>query len=200
MCGIFSLTTEFKKLGKHFDVAVPDLIIEPSDQIRPSYTVAAIFMDSPDIIGTAVWGIHAWWDKLKKTFLINTRSESLNNKTWHDMFASQRCVVLMDGFMEGMKMPGTNKKLQHYFKMKNGDPFAVAAIWQDEVDSDGIIRRHLTLITTVPNEIVAKVHERMIGILTPEEVKVYLNPDTTFEEAAKLITPYPSENMMSFQL
>lgn len=54
---------------------------------------------------------------------------------------------------------------------------------------------HCAIITTEPNRIVAKVHNRMPAILLPEAEVEWLNLDTTPEQALELIKPYPDEQM-----
>ena len=53
-----------------------------------------------------------------------------------------------------------------------------------------------TIITTQPNDLVATIHNRMPGILLPDDEDHWLEPDMTEpEEITRLLRPYPADLM-----
>jgi putative SOS response-associated peptidase YedK len=53
-----------------------------------------------------------------------------------------------------------------------------------------------TIITTVPNEVVGKFHDRMPVILQKEDEETWLNPDIIEpEQLLLLLKPYPADKM-----
>ena len=91
------------------------------------------------------------------------------------------------------------------FTVDGGEPFAFAGIctrkeWEDEEDrgfDDGWLYS-CTIVTTTPNEVVAKVHDRMPAILPgPEAEAAWLRPDLELEDAVAMCAPLPAARMSS---
>ncbi len=68
---------------------------------------------------------------------------------------------------------------------------------QSEASSIGV-RVGFAIITTSPNALVAKVHDRMPVMLQDDAVDEWLNPSTTADQAVKFLTSYPEELMASY--
>jgi putative SOS response-associated peptidase YedK len=60
---------------------------------------------------------------------------------------------------------GGGVKLPHLFTLAGEEPFAFAGIWDP---ASGQLPETYCILTTEPNELVAKVHNRMPVILTAE--------------------------------
>jgi putative SOS response-associated peptidase YedK len=196
MCGAFSIYNDISLLSKRFGVKPPKKKLEPRYNVRPSQSIPLIFNTEPDQIDYALWGIHPFYDKTGKMFLINARNDSLSKTTWKKSLQERRCLILADGFYEWKKTE--NGKIPYRFEMKNKQPFAFAGLWQEEKDKSGKEAPHSVIITTEPNKLVADVHNRMPAILTPENEKEWLNPDIGVDEALKLLRPYPEKEMIAY--
>jgi putative SOS response-associated peptidase YedK len=90
----------------------------------------------------------------------------------------------------------------HYFHLKDQPLFGFAGlydIWKDKNSDKQIIS--YTIITTTPNSIVGKVHERMPVILKREDEETWLNPDIVEpEHLLPLLKPYPADKMEEWRV
>jgi putative SOS response-associated peptidase YedK len=57
--------------------------------------------------------------------------------------------------------------------------------------------RTVTLITGEPNELVAKIHNRMVVCLPEEKWDEWLDPAVHADQAAALLVPMPAERMQA---
>ena len=94
--------------------------------------------------------------------------------------------------MEGDK--GAKTKQPYAIAMKSGEPFALAAIWENwKVLGTEEWMRTFCIITTKANELVADIHDRMPVIIAPKNYDRWLSPIEP--DPRDLLVPYPSEPM-----
>ena len=93
---------------------------------------------------------------------VNLRAETVRSK----FKRSGRCLVPASGFYEWKSEGG--RKQPYYFFPKNEPLFGFAALWEHATCS---------LITTEPDEVVRKVHDRMPLIVPPESYAAWLAGD-----------------------
>lgn len=198
MCGAFSIIQPFSVLSKRFGAKYKIDYDKSRYNIRPSQLVPTIINTDPDEIIHTVWGIHPFYDKTGRMFLINARNDSMTKPTWKKLIQEQRCLVLADGFYEWQKQPNSKIKIPFRFELKDMEPFAFAGLWQYEEDEEGTKVPHSVIITTAPNKVVEPVHDRMPVILTKDHEKEWLNPDTDADQAIGLLKPYPAKEMTSY--
>jgi putative SOS response-associated peptidase YedK len=90
----------------------------------------------------------------------------------------------------------------HYFHLKDQPLFGFAGlydIWKDKNSDKQIVS--YTIITTTPNSVVGKVHDRMPVILKEEDEETWLNPDTVEpKHLLPLLKSYPDEKMEEWQV
>ncbi len=102
--------------------------------------------------------------KARPRLLANARSETAATLgAFRKGIAERRCLVPANGFYEWMARGGV--KLPHLFTLRGGEPFAFAGIWDPAL---GEVPETYCLLTTEPNDLVARVHNRMPVILTAE--------------------------------
>jgi putative SOS response-associated peptidase YedK len=102
--------------------------------------------------------------KARPRLLANARSETAANlPTFKRAVAARRCLVPANGFYEWKDSGGL--KLPFLFTLRGEETFAFAGIWDPPLDG---LPETYCLLTTEPNELVARVHNRMPVILTPE--------------------------------
>jgi len=80
--------------------------------------------------------------------------------------------------------------------MIDGAPFAFAGLWSSWKNLDGEWIDTYTVVTTTPNELTAKVHNRMPVILAAEDYARWL--DVAQPKGAELLRPYPADEMMAY--
>jgi putative SOS response-associated peptidase YedK len=157
------------------------------------------------------WGlVPRWANDLKVGYrMINAKAETLSSSRAYAPLVGKfrhRCLILADGFYEWMRAEDPKQPRQPWrFTLDGGEMFAFAGIctrkeW--EVDEDrGVEDGWLyscTIVTTTPNELVAKVHDRMPAILPdPDAEAAWLRPDLTAEDAIAMCAPLSASRMES---
>jgi putative SOS response-associated peptidase YedK len=89
------------------------------------------------------WGLVPFFAKAEPGALptwkfptFNARSEELEAKpSFRHTLASQRCLVLINGFYEWTGEKG--RKTPHYIFLPNHEPFAIAGLWDRWSSKDG---------------------------------------------------------------
>lgn len=155
------------------------------------------------------WGLVPRWAKdLKVGYkMINAKAENLTSSRAYSPLVGKfrhRCLIVADGFYEWMKAEDPKQPRQPWrFTVDGGEPFAFAGLctrkeWDAEEDrgcEDGWLYS-CTIVTTTPNDVVARVHDRMPAILLgPEAEAAWLNPDLDVEDAIAMCAPLSADRM-----
>ncbi len=197
MCGRYSFAIEDELIKERFGISVRSAIYKARYNCAPSQELAVISNAHPDELRCFRWGLIPFWAKSPSISykMINAKAETIDERpAYRNAFKKRRCLVPADGFYEWKK---NGSKIPYRIVLKNGDPFAMAGIWEKWVSRDGEIIHSFSIITTEPNELMAPVHDRMPVILLPETEKMWL--DDTSEEVLKgLLKPYPPGLMKAF--
>ena len=59
---------------------------------------------------------------------------------------------------------------------------------------------NMTVITTVPNELISEIHNRMPVILHPEQYDTWLLDSTPDDTLLDLLKPYPTDEMEMYKV
>jgi putative SOS response-associated peptidase YedK len=199
MCGRYSLPDpgdipiRFKGTRVGYD-------LKPRYNAAPSQDLPVIVNDGNTHVELMRWGLVPFWAKdIKIGYkMINARAETLQEKpSFRKALAMQRCIVPAGGFFEWKKVD--SEKVPYYIFLKNKQLFGFAGLYDVWHDKQGKELKTYTIITTQPNSLVAKIHDRMPVILEKQNEKTWLNPDET-EPAhlAKLLHPYPPQEMDAY--
>jgi len=132
---------------------------------------------------------------------INAKAEAVTtNAMWRIPFKRRRCLIPADGFYEWKKIDEKSKQ-PYAFSMKDGQPFAFAGLWDAWRDpaADNKWLQSFTIITTDPNELTAKVHNRMPVILEPKDYERWLTRAESEQSPIDLLRPYPAESMTAHE-
>lgn len=124
----------------------------------------------------------------------NARSETLLERSaFKDAARHRRCLVPADGFFEWQH--AGRARLPHYFHLRDHAPFFFAGLWRPETVQ---APASFVIVTTTPNPLLARIHDRMPVILGPEAGPAWLG-DTPLppERLAALCQPFPAEAMAS---
>lgn len=202
MCGRFTLHRDIESIADAFHLQEV-LKLEPQYNIAPTQMVA-IVVHNPESdkreFQMLRWGLIPSWskDQSAASKLINARSETVTQKpSFRNAFKRRRCLVLADGFYEWQKQSGN--KQPFYFCIENGQPFGFAGLWEKWLSPEGDEVYTCTILTTVANSLLQKVHDRMPVILAPEDYGLWLDPKVqTSEPLQKLLHPYPASAMTSY--
>jgi putative SOS response-associated peptidase YedK len=200
MCGRFGLFSPLEVLQERFYFELKQEVEwKPRYNVAPSQPVLAVVQADGQRRGVFFrWGLVPFWAKDPKIGykMINARAETIAEKpSYRHLIRRKRCLILADGFYEWKK---TEKGKQPYLiRLKDGEPFAFAGLW-DRWEKEGQEIDSCTLITTVPNELMKPIHDRMPVILPQEAEEIWLDPrmeDTDYLQS--ILVPYPAEKMQA---
>ncbi len=130
--------------------------------------------------------------------MINARAETITEKPSHRrLIESKRCLIPANGFYEGRREG--NRKVPVWFHLKNKQPFAFADLWDTWRDVEGEVLHTFTIITTVPNALMRRIHNRMPVIFDRVQARQWLDPRLSSRSAdiAAVFAPFPSEQMQA---
>jgi putative SOS response-associated peptidase YedK len=202
MCGRFTLSSDPNTLQEAFPGMNVPSEIKPRYNVAPSQPVAVIPNDGNKTMDFFTWGLIPSWAKDPSigSRLINARSETLAEKpSFRSAYRRRRCLILADGFYEWQAQPGSKSKVPHLIRLESGDPFAFAGLWEQWFAPDGSELKTCTIITTEPNELMQKLHNRMPVILPPSAYPAWLDPDERDPDSLQdLLVPYPAVEMMAY--
>ncbi|MEK6579570.1 MAG: SOS response-associated peptidase [Bdellovibrionota bacterium] len=171
-------------------------------QISPIILV----QDGDRRIGLFRWGIIPFWAKdvqsASKYSLINAKSEEITEKRSYKVpFQKQRCIVPVSGFFE-WKKSGVSPKSPFAIQAKDHSILSMAGIWEHwkSKDSEEEVWS-FSIITTSPNSVIKKIHDRMPVILEPSEEAQWLNPENQNVIALKkALKPCPDSLLEAYEV
>lgn len=202
MCGRFTLTLDPADLRDAFpSLSFPEGMT-PRFNIAPSQPVAVVANDGKNQVEFFKWGLVPSWAKDASigNRMINARAETLAEKpSFRAAYKRRRCLILADGFYEWKPVAGQKLKTPMLIKMKSDQPFAFAGLWEAwRPDQEDAILS-CTIITTTPNALMEKIHDRMPAILKPETYPLWLDPaEQAPDKLGNLLKPYPASQMTAF--
>jgi len=194
MCGRFTLKQPRRINLTNFDDDAFDGIV-PRYNIAPTQEVLAVVQSGTSREARLLqWGLIPFWSKEPKG-IINARVETISEKaSFNESFQKRRCLILADGFYEWQRSGKISQP--YYFKLKDGEPFAFAGIWDRWRANDRKITS-CAIITTTANELLATIHTRMPVILPPELYDFWLNEDSREPDLKNILIPFPASEMTS---
>ena len=145
---------------------------------------------------TARWGLIPFWAKDEKFGYkcINARADTLaTTPAFRDAYrAKQRCLVPACGFYEWQKHPAG--KQPYYITSIDGSLLVFAGLWDTWKKPDGERLKTFTIITTEPNELTKRLHDRMPLVLEPADYQTWLEAD----DPRELLKPCPVEMLQCY--
>lgn len=196
MCGRFALT-EVEMLEPRFNRELEaQFSVSPRFNVAPGQYAPIITRDA---IVPMKWGLVPSWAKDAKIGykMINARAETVIEKPmYRGPFKKSRVLVPATGFYEWLVTP--EGKQPYYFKLKSGGLFSFAGLSDTWYDAEKFAHKTFTIITTTPNSLVGKVHDRMPVILNKEDEELWLDPETPPEIAEQLLDAYPGDEMEAY--
>ena len=85
------------------------------------------------------------------------------------------------------------------FKLKSGEPFTFAGLWDSWKQPDGSLLRTYTIVTTEPNDVLHPIHNRMPVMLSDDHAQKWLAVDDEIAHALSLLKPFPADVWQSHQ-
>jgi putative SOS response-associated peptidase YedK len=193
------LTKTEKEIEERFNASFYSEDLErynpiPNFNVAPTHMHPVITNDDQEHLQLFKWGLIPFWAKDHRIGfkMINARLETVAEKSaYKNALKSRRCIVPFDGYYEWQKT--TQGKLPFRIVTKNTDIFSVAGLWERWKDNDGNHVFSFTIITQPASPKIAHIHDRMPGILLPEQERLWINLEMPVEEVVRIIEPYPDD-------
>jgi putative SOS response-associated peptidase YedK len=202
MCGRFVLTVDPDQVQLAFNLTDMPPTWAPRFNIAPSQPIALITNEQPQALTFHRWGLIPSWAKDPKIGykMINARSETAAEKpSYRAAFKRRRCLIPADGFFEWQKRDGG--KVPMFIHLTDQTVFAFAGLWEIWYSPEGDELRTATILTTEPNDFMAKIHNRMPVILERKDYEQWLAPDDQrANDLMPLMKPYDSEKMAAYRV
>ncbi|MBW4062130.1 SOS response-associated peptidase [Candidatus Saccharibacteria bacterium] len=198
MCGRYALA--IKSGVKLAAAPLPDSVYStPRYNVGPGQSVPILTANGWE---RAHFGLVPAWAKSPGAgyTMINARAETLMEKrTYSGLLKAHRCLIPASGFFEWEK--AGKDKLPYYFTVKDAPIIAFAGLWTERKDSEGVVLKSFTIITTEANELLAKIHDRMPVILDEAVQAEWLSLDGGDTVGLmSLLQPYPAAKMDSHRV
>lgn len=129
------------------------------------------------------WGLIPGWFKPQQTPapIINARCETAADKpSFRTAYQRRRCLVPADGFYEWKKQRQRNQPF--YFQLRHPSVFYMAGLWESWSSESGGCIETFAILTTRPNELIARFHDRMPAILHGEKAQQWLDGDPSIHD------------------
>jgi putative SOS response-associated peptidase YedK len=212
MCGRFVSATEPDELAKYFGAAPPEALLPENYNVAPTVDIYALVGDTSgevDIASSAAaepanlpaperrmetfyWGLVPMWAKEQKVSyrMINARAETVATKnSFRSAFKRRRCLIPATGKDE----KGKPKKQPYFIHRPDGEPLAMAGLWERWLGPDKDWDQALhsaTIITTEANDFMSDLHDRMPVFLPPHRWDEWLDPQNDDTESLQeLLVP-----------
>lgn len=189
MCGRYTLRVSRDELAERFDAPMR-ADFEPTYNAAPGQKLPVVREsdtengDDVSAIDSLRWGLVPSWADDEGEGHINARAETVDEKpSFADAYEKRRCLVPADGFYEW------TDEGPWYVEFES--VVAFAGVWERRVpetrqaglDSFGNGNEQKTrdeiesfaVLTTEPNEQVARLHDRMAAVLAPDEEEEWLD-------------------------
>ncbi|HQF01295.1 MAG TPA: SOS response-associated peptidase [Bacteroidales bacterium] len=200
MCGRYSFAPDLKIVNEHYDISVNDDDLTPNYNCAPSQLLPVITNDKSIGFNFFRWGLIPFWAKDISigNKLINTRSETILEKpSFRNAFRQRRCLVPADAFYEWKQE--VKEKNPYRIFLKNQNIFSMAGIWEKCKLPNGETIFSFAIITTQPNTLMTKIHNRMPVILDKKGEDLWIN-NTDEKELTNLLKPFPAEQMTAYRI
>ncbi|WP_419730209.1 SOS response-associated peptidase [Lichenicola sp.] len=199
MCGRFASDLPIDLIRTLFGTTGPAPNAAPSWNIAPTNSVPVIRhhpASGERRLDLLRWGLIPHWSKdpasqtNRRPPPINARAETVaTSGLFKQALAARRCIVPMVAFYEWAL--GEKPKQPYAFARADGQPLALAGLWESWTDPAGELIRTFVIITTAANATLAPVHDRMPVVLEVEDWGSWLHdgpPDLLRPAADDVLT------------
>jgi putative SOS response-associated peptidase YedK len=148
------------------------------------------------------WGLVPFWAKDAKIgyTTINARAEEAPAKPmYREAFKKRRCLIPADAFYEWDRIDAKTR-YPYAFAMNGDKPYALAGLWENWESKEGEPLTTFTILTTDPNALVERIHNRMPVILEPPDYERWLEPGDPARPPVDLMRPLSAEKMHSWRV
>jgi putative SOS response-associated peptidase YedK len=203
MCGRFAQPRSSEELARIFHARPAADIPGDRFNVAPTDEVAAVVEHHGErTVDAFRWGLVPFFAKTARdgARLINARAETVESSpAFRSAFARHRCIVPADAFYEWRRQrdPASGRIIRREpfaVRRSDGEPLALAGLWSIWRDPETAARLYTcSILTTDPNELVARLHNRMPVVLDRSDWDAWLHDATRPAELRSLLRPAPAE-------
>jgi putative SOS response-associated peptidase YedK len=202
MCNHYEKNTEVISwmVSQFGDVIVPADLPAFTEHTWPKSPAPVLLQTAEGrAIAAMRWGVRVEVKGATKQlvkFVTNARDDKLTSFTWRWSVAERRCLIPAVAYYEPDGPVGGKWEVR--FTLRERPHFFFAGLW--DVDPDKLTRS-FTMVTTGPNELAARIHDRMPLVLDDASAREWLGHTPLPEgRLGALCRPFPAEAMSSHAL
>jgi putative SOS response-associated peptidase YedK len=201
MCGRFAQPHDSEQLARIF--AARPTVDLPGQRfnVAPTDEVAGVLEHHGErVIEPFRWGFVPWYaeDRKDAARLINARAETVETSpAFRTSFAKRRLIIPAAAFYEWHRVEG--RRDPYAIRRRDGEPLALAgvwAIWRDPETGERVYT--CSILTTLPNDLLAPIHNRMPVILDPADWARWLAAETPLRDLRPMLFPFAGEALDAY--
>lgn len=192
MCGRYGLAVSLEEIAERFMAEQGEFEWRASYNVAPSQQQPVVTQDRK--LELMSWGYEPRWMKERGGRpLINAKAETLFSSSTFKRAAIADRVLVPAGFY--FEWAGTGAgKTPYLFRLRGEELFGLAGL---RFEQNG--ENRYVIVTTAPNEVARRVHNRMPAILRREDEARWLSPDETEEDVlSRMLLPVPADSMEAY--
>lgn len=200
MCGRYNIVTDAQSLYDAFqvDAELGGAALARYNAAPATEQLVILEEDGQRTARWHRWGLVPHWAKDQaigyKT--INARGETVAARpAFRAALRQRRCLVPATGFYEWKTQ--ADGKQPYLIRLKSGGLFAFAGLWESWTGPEGELRS-FTIVTTAPNALMARIHDRMPAIVPRAHYARWLSQSVqTPAQIQPMIASYPAAEMQA---
>lgn len=208
MCGRFAQPRSAEELARIFrarpaiDLSADRFNVAPTDEVA-----AVVEHHGERVVDAFRWGLVPFFaaNRREAARMINARAETAETSpAYRASFRRRRCIIPADAFYEWRRDrdPATGRvRRSDPFAVRrvDGEPMALAGLWAIWRNPETAERLYTcTILTGVPNELLAPIHDRMPIILEPADWDAWLAEDASPLALRPLLRPLPAQELAMY--
>ncbi|MEO9476173.1 MAG: SOS response-associated peptidase [Cyclobacteriaceae bacterium] len=187
-----TIGTPAEQLEKQFDAQMTEPF-QPSYNVAPTHLAPVITNLQSSKIQLFPWGLMSKLSNNKSISpkLFNLPATTALSRPMHrKMLQENRCIILADGCY-AWKQLTKKQQVPYYFYKPDRTAFAIAGVWEEYEDFDGVVNKSFNLITTESREPLITIQEDRPLILAPEFIETWLSVHSGEDEVRRIIENSP---------
>jgi putative SOS response-associated peptidase YedK len=186
VCGRFSQGEPSRQVGDYFGAYPDDDLPDGLYNVPPTETIRIVVeRDGERRLAAARWGFRPFWlgTNTSRSW-INARAETAAaSPAFGPALRTHRCVIPADAFYE-WDASASPRQPYAIGPAGSGELLALAGIWSEARHEPSTA----AILTTRPNDLLARLHHRMPVILPRDMVDAWLDPAARLAEIEPMLT------------